>query len=122
MTTTSPLFTTLVVFVGAHSMDRDVGRHRAWMAAAQSVFRVAAKAPPSRPGTTPSRAVPLSDDKAILLDRFWRRVADLTTRYYDTDQRWIGGLEIRQWNKANRNVCIVPPPITKLMIVGGIGV
>ncbi|KAJ6474034.1 hypothetical protein C8R47DRAFT_1324304 [Mycena vitilis] len=40
-----------------------------------------------------------------VLDKFWRQVAKLTTRYHDVDRKWIGGDEIRKWNNANRFAC-----------------
>ncbi|KAJ7187202.1 hypothetical protein C8R46DRAFT_1207167 [Mycena filopes] len=40
-----------------------------------------------------------------LLDRFWRRVAQLTTRYHDVERKWIGGEEIRQWNGLHLDPC-----------------
>ncbi len=47
---------------------------------------------------------PAADPNEETLDRFWRRVAELTTRYYDADHKWIHGNEIRAWNIANRQV------------------
>ncbi|KAJ7156491.1 hypothetical protein C8R43DRAFT_949358 [Mycena crocata] len=85
-------------------MDPYVGQwHRSRMAAAQNVFRVHSH---SRPAKAVTNNAPLSiDADEIKLDRFWRRVAELTSRYYDADNRWIGGQEIKQWNSANRNAC-----------------
>ncbi|KAJ7150853.1 hypothetical protein C8R43DRAFT_1005413 [Mycena crocata] len=90
-------------------MDDNGRFHAARMAAAQSVFKI------TRPSThIPCRAAPKiakkytgprTEAEEIILDRFWRRVADLTTRYYDAEQKWIGGVEIRKWNKENRNAC-----------------
>ncbi|KAJ7733304.1 hypothetical protein B0H16DRAFT_1696175, partial [Mycena metata] len=41
----------------------------------------------------------------LIIDRFWRRVASLTTRYHDIDHKWIGGDEIRLWNSQHRRAC-----------------
>ncbi|KAJ7119966.1 hypothetical protein C8R43DRAFT_960036 [Mycena crocata] len=80
--------------------------HRARMAAAQHVF---SSRTPQRFSATSRAAktlsVPYVKPDEITLDRFWRRVADLTTRYYDADSKWIGGEEIRRWNNENRTAC-----------------
>jgi hypothetical protein len=39
-----------------------------------------------------------------VLDKFWKRVAELTTRYHDVHNKWIGGPEVQEWNKTNRTV------------------
>ncbi|KAJ6522283.1 hypothetical protein B0H19DRAFT_683094 [Mycena capillaripes] len=40
-----------------------------------------------------------------ILERFWRRVSELTTRYHDKNKKWIDGQEIRKWNMENRTAC-----------------
>ncbi|KAJ7016598.1 hypothetical protein C8F04DRAFT_1201833 [Mycena alexandri] len=53
--------------------------------------------------STPKRlSLPAVYPDEIIIDRFWRRVAGLTTRYHDIHQKWIGGEEIRLWNSTNR--------------------
>ncbi|KAJ7125024.1 hypothetical protein C8R44DRAFT_782076 [Mycena epipterygia] len=41
------------------------------------------------------------------LDRFWKRVAEVTSRYHDVGKRRIGGEEIREWNRnpTNGKIC-----------------
>ncbi|KAJ7272959.1 hypothetical protein C8J57DRAFT_1316152 [Mycena rebaudengoi] len=50
-------------------------------------------------------SVPTVEPLPFIVDRFWKRVAELTTRYHDHENKWIGGEEIRQWNQANRQAC-----------------
>ncbi|KAJ7758177.1 hypothetical protein DFH07DRAFT_772644 [Mycena maculata] len=84
--------------VATHAMNAyALYLHSARMEAAQSTFGLEV-APPL---TTSSPVVGPSTD---ILDDFWRRVAEVTTRYHDADNKWIGGSEIRKWNKANRGV------------------
>jgi hypothetical protein len=49
------------------------------------------------------------------LERFWRRVAEITTRYHDSQRQWTGGEEIRLWNLRNRVVS--PTKMTYLHII-----
>lgn len=39
-----------------------------------------------------------------VLNRFWKRVAELTSRYHDVEKGWVGVDEVREWNRANRTV------------------
>ncbi|KAJ7932925.1 hypothetical protein B0H13DRAFT_1856536 [Mycena leptocephala] len=39
------------------------------------------------------------------IERFWKRVAEVTTRYHDSKHQWTGGEEIRLWNLGNRTAC-----------------
>jgi len=39
---------------------------------------------------------------SALADEFWKKVAEVTTRYRDSDNKWVAGQEIQQWNNANR--------------------
>ncbi|KAJ7272637.1 hypothetical protein B0H12DRAFT_1091400 [Mycena haematopus] len=39
------------------------------------------------------------------IDRFWRRVAEATTRCHDVESKWIRGDESRLWNEQNRQAC-----------------
>ncbi|KAJ7760743.1 hypothetical protein DFH07DRAFT_816590 [Mycena maculata] len=41
------------------------------------------------------------------VNRFWKRVAELTSRYHNVEHEWIGTAEVREWNKVN------PPPCSK---------
>ncbi|KAJ7697470.1 hypothetical protein B0H17DRAFT_1130437 [Mycena rosella] len=47
---------------------------------------------------------PVVSPDTVIIDNFWWRVAELTTRYYDADHKWIGGEDIRVWNHENRTV------------------
>jgi hypothetical protein len=79
--------------------------HTTRMAAAQTVFRVVPDTRRTDPKHGSRRlSVPAAHPNEETLDRFWRRVAELTTRYYDADHKWICGDEIRAWNSANRQV------------------
>ncbi|KAJ7660737.1 hypothetical protein DFH06DRAFT_1129795 [Mycena polygramma] len=40
-----------------------------------------------------------------VVHKFWKRVAELTTRYHDANNNWVGGSEIRKWNNDNRTAC-----------------
>ncbi|KAJ7448102.1 hypothetical protein FB451DRAFT_766054 [Mycena latifolia] len=75
------------------------------MKAAQNVF----KAKPSTVCRTDPKSdtmtAPIVVPSEVILDNFWRRVAELTTRYHDVQNKWIGGSEIRQWNAENRTAC-----------------
>jgi len=76
------------------------------MVAAQTVFRaVPLNYPPPKAKEVPVQTVPAVDPKEDILDRFWRRVAQVTTRYHDVEHKWICGDEIRQWNLENRQAC-----------------
>ncbi|KAJ7635506.1 hypothetical protein DFH06DRAFT_1336527 [Mycena polygramma] len=73
------------------------------MAAAQGTFRVVPERP--RPKKRkPVLSVPAVEPNEQILDRFWRKVAQMTTRYHDSEQKWISGGEIREWNTRNREV------------------
>jgi hypothetical protein len=37
------------------------------------------------------------------IERFWKRVAEVTTRYH-AGRKWIGGEEIILWNQTNLQV------------------
>ncbi|KAJ7137046.1 hypothetical protein C8R44DRAFT_768375 [Mycena epipterygia] len=86
------------------SRDTPEWQHLARMAAAQTVFSIC-PAPLLVDPPPNSMSVPVVDPNEDILDRFWRRVAELTSRYHDTQKKWIGGKEIRQWNKLNRKAC-----------------
>ncbi|KAJ6452020.1 hypothetical protein C8R47DRAFT_1229579 [Mycena vitilis] len=75
------------------------------MVAAQSCYSVASyeALAVDQVGTEPTPAK--LEPSALFLDKFWRRVAQLTTRYHDVDRKWIGGEEIRKWNTDNRKAC-----------------
>ncbi|KAJ7620709.1 hypothetical protein DFH06DRAFT_1305949 [Mycena polygramma] len=47
----------------------------------------------------------LSEEEKGKRDKFWRKVAKLTTRYHDRERKWIGGSEIREWNRKNKIAC-----------------
>ncbi|KAJ7481180.1 hypothetical protein B0H11DRAFT_2024572 [Mycena galericulata] len=67
------------------------------MAAGQSVFSITPLDDcivPTRPLSVP--AVRPTKDTLV---NFWRRVAELTTRYHDFNNNWVGGSEIRKWNE-----------------------
>ncbi|KAJ7457196.1 hypothetical protein B0H11DRAFT_2063289 [Mycena galericulata] len=87
-------------------MNAGEQNHVKQIKASQNVFRL----PPSslsRPKASerpwPS-SIEFPDEST--LDRFWRRVVQLTTRYHDAEKRWTtGGTELRDWNMANRKAC-----------------
>ncbi|KAJ7499750.1 hypothetical protein FB451DRAFT_1206417 [Mycena latifolia] len=72
--------------------------------AGQPVFSAFPTAPRSQDAPAPIDAMtaPAVGPDEITLDQFWRRVAELTTRYHGDQQKWIGGSEIRKWNAENR--------------------
>ncbi|KAJ6457542.1 hypothetical protein C8R47DRAFT_1081976 [Mycena vitilis] len=39
------------------------------------------------------------------LERFWRRVAEVTTRHHDDRREWVGGEDVRRWNERNKQPC-----------------
>ncbi|KAJ7616335.1 hypothetical protein DFH06DRAFT_1145605 [Mycena polygramma] len=39
------------------------------------------------------------------LERFWRRVAEVTTRHHDDHREWVGGEDVRRWNESNKQPC-----------------
>ncbi|KAJ7611889.1 hypothetical protein DFH06DRAFT_1485049 [Mycena polygramma] len=79
--------------------------HRARLAAAQTVFRVEPHTPPPSESFRTGLTVPDTEPTEEILDQFWRRVAELTTRYHDSQRKWICGDEIRMWNSENRKAC-----------------
>ncbi|KAJ7123309.1 hypothetical protein C8R43DRAFT_1032102 [Mycena crocata] len=50
-------------------------------------------------------SVPEVKLSATTLDRFWKKVAELTTRHHDVHKRWKGTDELRQWNMDNKKAC-----------------
>ncbi|KAJ6539637.1 hypothetical protein B0H19DRAFT_1179937 [Mycena capillaripes] len=78
-------------------------RHLARMAAAQHVFSIIPQQSPLEERPFLSQPVVIPND--VILDKFWRRVAGLTTRYHDRNNIWTGSPEIREWNKTNRAAC-----------------
>ncbi|KAJ7137597.1 hypothetical protein C8R43DRAFT_955507 [Mycena crocata] len=42
---------------------------------------------------------------ATTVDRFWKKVAELTTRYHDQNNRWKGTEELQQWNVRHKKAC-----------------
>lgn len=49
-------------------------------------------------------ADPCSAPDPELVNRFWKRVAELTSRYHDIQNNWTGVSELKEWNNKNRNV------------------
>ncbi|KAJ6464206.1 hypothetical protein C8R47DRAFT_1079753 [Mycena vitilis] len=39
------------------------------------------------------------------LERFWKKVAEVTTRYHDPELGWVGGEDVRRWNDTNTQPC-----------------
>ncbi|KAJ6481341.1 hypothetical protein C8R47DRAFT_1074066 [Mycena vitilis] len=81
------------------------GSHSARLAAAQTVFRVSPPNETISTSQTVEFTTPDIPPTEETISRFWRRVAELSTRYYDAERKWICGKEIRQWNKDNRKAC-----------------
>ncbi|KAJ6530102.1 hypothetical protein B0H19DRAFT_1384662, partial [Mycena capillaripes] len=80
--------------------------HTARMAATQTVFRVERDgSSPPQATKTPPMSLPAAEPSDEIVDNFWRRVAELTTRYYDIEHKWICGAEIVAWNCANMQPC-----------------
>ncbi|KAJ7499740.1 hypothetical protein FB451DRAFT_1206386, partial [Mycena latifolia] len=81
--------------------------HITRLQAGQSVF--SAFPTPSKPQDAPApidaMTAPAVGPDEITIDQFWRRMAELTTRYHGDQQKWIGGSEIRKWNAENRLPC-----------------
>ncbi|KAJ6507325.1 hypothetical protein C8R47DRAFT_1100937 [Mycena vitilis] len=50
-------------------------------------------------------SVPDVGPSEYTIERFWKRVAEVTTRYHDEHQRWRGGEEIARWNDMNQKPC-----------------
>ncbi|KAJ7108920.1 hypothetical protein C8R43DRAFT_1043544 [Mycena crocata] len=69
----------------------------------QFVFSI--RPPPLRRPDVVMPAPPNAKPPPLFLERFWRRVSEITTRYYDRDHKWIGGEEIKLWNEQNRWEC-----------------
>jgi hypothetical protein len=40
----------------------------------------------------------------VIVHNFWKHVAEITTRYRDINNTWIGGPEIKAWNNSHREV------------------
>ncbi|KAJ7114868.1 hypothetical protein C8R44DRAFT_740225 [Mycena epipterygia] len=85
-------------------MEDDGSLHARRMEEAQTVFSIVETSPQIQilPKTL---TLPVVRPNNVILDRFWRRVAEVTTRYHDSDKKWIGGHEVRQWNELNRTAC-----------------
>ncbi|KAJ6453683.1 hypothetical protein C8R47DRAFT_1158671 [Mycena vitilis] len=49
--------------------------------------------------------LPLVGPSDYIVKMFWRRVSHLTTRTHDENDNWIGGPEIRAWNRSNGTAC-----------------
>ncbi|KAJ7654007.1 hypothetical protein DFH06DRAFT_1133586 [Mycena polygramma] len=52
----------------------------------------------------PQMTLPLVGPSDYVVKMFWRRVSHLTTRTHDENDNWIGGPEIRAWNRDNGTV------------------
>ncbi|KAJ7626516.1 hypothetical protein DFH06DRAFT_1141827 [Mycena polygramma] len=39
------------------------------------------------------------------LERFWKKVAEVTTRYHDPELGWVGGEDVSRWNDTNTQPC-----------------
>ncbi|KAJ7107022.1 hypothetical protein C8R44DRAFT_805131 [Mycena epipterygia] len=70
----------------------------------QTVFSIRVQ-PQPQPHVDLGLSVPTVVPHPHILERFWERVADLTSRYHDPGRGWIGGPEVRQWNAQNRHAC-----------------
>ncbi|KAJ7659614.1 hypothetical protein DFH06DRAFT_1402685 [Mycena polygramma] len=79
--------------------------HAARLAAAQTVFRVVPATSAEKETDLTTVTTPAVHPSEEILDRFWRRVDELTTRYYDASHVWIVGTEIKAWNWENREAC-----------------
>ncbi|CAK5277617.1 unnamed protein product [Mycena citricolor] len=53
-------------------------------------------------GTMSSPAVTPSDE---VKSRFWKRVAEITSRYHNVETGWTGTKEVRDWNHSNPTAC-----------------
>ncbi|KAJ7288054.1 hypothetical protein C8J57DRAFT_1706567 [Mycena rebaudengoi] len=66
------------------------------------------KATNTSPQASPANVVgtPASsaDPSPTTLRKFWKRVAEVTSRYHDDNGQWTGSDEIRKWNATNRQV------------------
>lgn len=45
------------------------------------------------------------------IERFWKKVAEVTTRHHDPQLGWVGGEDIRRWNEENTAVRNLPRDI-----------
>lgn len=85
-------------------MNEDA-RHLARMAAAQHVFCVNPTVKPKlQDNSGKALSLPIVIPNDAILDKFWGRVAELTARYHNANDHWLGSDEVRQWNRANRTV------------------
>ncbi|KAJ7472776.1 hypothetical protein FB451DRAFT_302950 [Mycena latifolia] len=56
-------------------------------------------------GDRPIMSEPSVTPSPQMLERFRRRVTELTSRHHDSDNNCIGGEEIRVWNRTHREPC-----------------
>ncbi|KAJ7664487.1 hypothetical protein DFH06DRAFT_1127898 [Mycena polygramma] len=47
-------------------------------------------------------SLPNVDPSPEVVERFWKRVAELTARYHDVDNNWTGSPEVKAWNNSHR--------------------
>lgn len=59
----------------------------------------------------------IAPSSSHVVNKFWKRVAELTTRYHDVENKWIGCEEVKQWNRSNRTVIFLEWVTYLLLII-----
>ncbi|KAJ7039971.1 hypothetical protein C8F04DRAFT_1178322 [Mycena alexandri] len=77
----------------------------AWLSAGSHQYREDTRGrgeSANKPICGPLRSLTGGPLDSALADEFWKKVAEVTTRYRDSDNKWVAGQEIQQWHNANR--------------------
>ncbi|KAJ6594514.1 hypothetical protein B0H19DRAFT_1056792 [Mycena capillaripes] len=77
-------------------------RTPAWGASVSSGWRTMAAYP--YPNLIPM-TLPDVKPSEYTIQKFWMRVAEVTTRYHDEQRKWRGGEDVVRWNLTNTRAC-----------------
>ncbi|KAJ7683321.1 hypothetical protein B0H17DRAFT_1074282 [Mycena rosella] len=50
-------------------------------------------------------SLPIMDPNSEVVQRFWKRVAEISGMSHDAHKKWVGRDEVKSWNQSNREPC-----------------
>ncbi|KAF7357885.1 hypothetical protein MVEN_00834700 [Mycena venus] len=53
----------------------------------------------------PAMSLPEVEPHPDVVNRFWKRVAEVTARYHGIEKKWMGGDELREWTQTHTDPC-----------------
>ncbi|KAF7326543.1 hypothetical protein MVEN_02607400 [Mycena venus] len=59
----------------------------------------------NNPKFGPTMSMPEVEPVPDVVNRFWKRVAEVTARYHGIERKWIGSEELKAWTETHRSSC-----------------